>query len=343
MGLGLKSVGLSVIVPAYNEAENVVQLGDQLTRVLKTLSIEWEVIYVDDGSSDDTFKRLAAIAQETPGVFVVRLRRNYGQTAAISAGVDRARGDTVILLDADLQNDPQDIPRLLEQINAGYDVVSGWRKNRHDPWLTRVLPSKIANALISWVSGVHLHDYGCTLSAYRREVLEPVRLYGEMHRFIPAYAAWNGARITELPVEHHRRQAGRSKYGLGRTGRVLLDLITVKFLGTYTTKPMYAFGSIGGLMALAGFLSLVVAVIQKLVPPFVKLHNNPLTLLAAVLVIIAIQLILMGLLAELIVRTYYESQGRPTYLIREVVAADEAPGRPALPRVVSPRSIERES
>ncbi len=339
----MKPVGLSVIVAAYNEAENVVRLNEQLTSVLRTLPRDWELIYVDDGSTDRTFEYLSSIARENPAITVIRLRRNYGQTAAISAGLDQSTGEVVVLIDGDLQNDPADIPRLLEQIDAGYDVVSGWRKHRQDPLLTRILPSTLANLLISWVSGVHLHDYGCTLSAYRREVLEPVRLYGEMHRFIPAYAAWNGARITELPVDHHRRVAGHSKYGLGRTWRVMLDLITVKFLGTYTTKPMYAFGAIGGFMALAAFAAVIIAVIQKLVPPFVKLHNNPLTLLAAALVIIAIQLILMGLLAELIVRTYYESQGRTTYLVREVVNAQRpaASVPPPRPRVVGPAPAER--
>ena len=340
----MKPPGLSVVIAAYNEAENVTPLNQQLVSVLTTLPLDWEVIYVDDGSTDATFARLSAIAREQPGISVVRLRRNFGQTAAISAGLERARGEVIVLLDADRQNDPADIPKLLQVLTSGYDVVNGWRKDRQDPWLSRVLPSKIANLLISWVSGVHLHDYGCTLSAYRREVLEPVRLYGEMHRFIPAYAAWNGARITELAVSHHPRLAGRSKYGIGRTFRVLLDLITVKFLGTYTTKPMYAFGSIGGLMALGALIAVVLAVIQKLVPPYVKLHNNPLTLLAGVLIIVAIQLLLMGLLAELVVRTYYESQGRPTYLVREVVSA-EAPPKARRPsgRLVAESSAERQT
>ena len=333
-----------MVVAAYNEAENIPRLNEQITAVLRTLDLDWELIYVDDGSVDATFGEMRAIAKEDPAVTVIRLRRNYGQTAAISAGLDRATGDIIVLLDADLQNDPADIPRLLEVLNSGYDVVNGWRKDRQDPWLTRVLPSRIANQVISWVSGVPLHDYGCTISAYRREVLEPVRLYGEMHRFIPAYAAWNGARITEIPVRHHPRQAGRSKYGIGRTGRVLLDLITVKFLGSYTTKPMYAFGAVGGFMALAAFVALLIAVIEKLAPPYVKLHNNPLTLLAAVLIIVAIQLLLMGLLAELIVRTYYESQGRTTYLVREVVSADGAAiSRPTPPRLVAKSSSERDT
>jgi glycosyltransferase involved in cell wall biosynthesis len=250
----------------------------------------------------------------------------------------------MVLLDADLQNDPADIPRLLEKINQGYDVVSGWRSRRRDPWLSRTLPSKIANGLISSVTGVHLHDFGCTLKAYRREVLEPVRLYGEMHRFLPALASWSGASITEIAVNHRPRQAGRSKYGLSRTFRVLLDLLTVKFLGSYATKPMYPFGFIGGLMALGSIVAVVIALIQKLAPPYVKLHNNPLTLLAGVLLIIAIQLLLMGLLAELIARTYFESQRRPTYLVREIVRG----GRPApiaspVVRLGTASAVEREA
>jgi glycosyltransferase involved in cell wall biosynthesis len=280
-----------------------------------------EVLIVDDGSGDDSFPRLKAAAATRPWLRLVRFRRNFGQTAAMAAGFDRARGAYVVPMDADLQNDPDDIPMLLRRLEEGFDIVSGWRKNRQDKALSRRLPSKIANWLIGRVSGVRLHDYGCTLKAYRREVLEPVRLYGEMHRFIPVYAKWSGARITEQVVRHHPRKEGKSKYGLARTFKVLLDLTTVKFLGDYSTKPLYLFGLWGVLSIAAGVISGAVTIIEKLVNPLIYAHRNPLLLLAVMLFVVGVQLIGMGLLAELLVRTYHESQRKPVYLIAEEVNA----------------------
>jgi glycosyltransferase involved in cell wall biosynthesis len=326
---------ISVILPVYNEQDNIPLLHAQLKQALDALSRSYEIVYVDDGSKDASFLRLSYIASHDPTVTVIRFRRNFGQTAAMAAGLDQSQGSIVILMDADLQNDPADIARLLEKIDEGYDVVSGWRKNRKDAFINRKLPSMLANRLISKVTGVHLHDYGCSLKAYRREVLENVRLYGEMHRFIPAYASWNGALITEIPVNHHARKYGKSKYGIGRTIRVLLDLITVKFLGTYTTKPIYAFGFISIIFGLASVASLGVTVAQALTPPYVRIHNNPLTLLSAILLVVAIQVILMGLLAELIMRTYYESQGKVPYRIRSIVTAASAAARTHRPTALS--------
>jgi glycosyltransferase involved in cell wall biosynthesis len=317
-------IKLSIVLAVYNEEENILRLHAELKQALTALGQTYEIIYVDDGSKDASFQRLSQVASDDPSVTVIRFRRNYGQTAALSAGINHSQGEIIILMDADLQNDPADIQHLLEKMEEGYDVVSGWRKHRQDQFLKRKLPSKLANALISKVTGVHLHDYGCTLKAYRREVLKPVRLYGEMHRFIPAYAFWSGALITEIPVNHRARQFGKSKYGLSRTLRVLLDLITVKFLGGYSTKPLYAFGFVGALLMLASLVSAFTALGQSLLPPYVRLHNNPLTLLGAILMVLAIQIILMGLLAELIMRTYYESQGKPTYIIRTVLSSRAA-------------------
>ena len=316
----MRSRELSVIIAVYNEEENILPLHTELKDALEQLKRTYEIIYVDDGSQDASFFHLSSIAEQDPTVTVIRFRRNYGQTAALSAGIDRSQGDIIVLMDADLQNDSSEIARLLDRIEDGYDVVSGWRKHRQDEFLRRKLPSKVANALISRVTGVHLHDYGCTLKAYRREVLKSTRLYGEMHRFIPAYASWAGARITEIPVNHRARRFGKSKYGLTRTLRVLLDLITVKFLAGYSTKPIYAFGFVGILLGLASLLSVGAAVGQAVLPPYVRIHNNPLTLLGAILIVLAIQIILMGLLAEIIMRTYYESQGKRTYMIRTVVS-----------------------
>jgi len=273
-------------------------------------------------------------------VRVVSFRRNFGQTAAVQAGIDNSRGEILVFMDGDMQNDPHDIPRLLEKIDQGYDVASGWRKSREDH-ASRVLPSKIANWIIARVTGVPLHDFGCTLKAYRREVIEDVKLYGEMHRFIPVYASWVGARIAELPVSHRRRAFGRSKYSLSRTSRVLLDLFTVKLLGSYSTKPIYFFGFAAfGLWALA-FLCAAIVIVQKLLPPHPYAHDNPLLLLAVFLAIVGVQFILMGLLAELSIRTYHESQGKSVYVVREVIEGQEMGSSHPSPRP-SPRGGEGE-
>ena len=314
-----RKVDCSVIVPVYEEEDNLVPLHARITEVLAPTGSDYEVIYVDDGSRDHSFARLQEIAADDERVIVVQFRRNFGQTAALAAGIAQARGEVLVFLDADLQNDPADIPRLLAKIDEGYDVVSGWRVNRQDAAVSRRLPSHIANSLISAVTGVHIHDYGCTLKAYRREVVEHIHLYGEMHRFIPAHAAWVGASITEIPVDHHPRLHGRSKYGIGRTMKVVLDLLTVKFLGSYSTKPIYVFGGLGLATILLSCVSGVLLVAQKLVIG-VWMIRSPLLLLSAMLFIVGVQLILMGLLAEIGVRTYHESQTKPTYVIRQVLS-----------------------
>jgi len=313
---------LSVVVPLLDEQENLRPLYDQITGALDG-RYEYEVLFIDDGSTDDSFDILKDFHRSNARVRVVRFRRNFGQTAAMSAGFAHARGRVIIAMDADLQNDPADIPMLLAKLEEGYDVVSGWRKKRHDNAVTRLLPSRIANWLISKITGVQLHDYGCTLKAYRREVLAETKLYGEMHRFIPALASWSGARIAECVVNHRPRTAGVAKYGLARTWKVILDLITVKFLGSFSTKPIYIFGGLGGLTALFAFLFGLLVIVQK-VHSGTDMSGNPLLILTAVLMLATIQFILMGLLAELLVRTYHESQNRPTYVVKEVL---ESPGR----------------
>jgi glycosyltransferase involved in cell wall biosynthesis len=323
---------LSVVIPCYNEEESLPALFEALDRAMPKLEKSFEVIVVDDGSRDGSWKLLREAAARRPWLRVVRLRRNFGQTAAMSAGFDRAQGDVVVPMDADLQNDPEDIGRLLAQMDEGYDVVSGWRKDRKDKAVSRRLPSIIANWLIGRVTGVRIHDYGCTLKAYRREVLREVHLYGEMHRFVPALAAWAGARIGELVVTHHPRRAGKSKYGIGRTMKVVLDLMTVKFLGGYSTKPIYVFGALGFFLCALGVIAAAVVVGQKFYLPDAPAHRNPLLLLATLLFIIGVQSVMLGLLAEIGVRTYHESQKKPIYVVREEasggvvksVGADEA-------------------
>jgi glycosyltransferase involved in cell wall biosynthesis len=324
---------VSIVIPCFNEEQTVARLCaalDDAVGKLVAAGRPTEVILVDDGSQDDTFPRLKAAAATRPWLRLVRFRRNFGQTAAMAAGFERARGAYVVPMDADLQNDPDDIPMLLGRIEEGYDIVSGWRKNRQDKAISRKLPSKIANWLIGRVTGVRLHDYGCTLKAYRREVLEPVRLYGEMHRFIPVYAKWSGAKITEQVVRHHARKEGKSKYGIGRTLKVVLDLLTVKFLGDYSTKPLYLFGFWGFVSAMLGVVSGIITLVDKWVNPTHYAHRNPLLLLAVMLFVVGIQLLGMGLLAELLVRTYHESQSKPVYLIGEEVnvPAVEPPAPP---------------
>ncbi len=315
---------LSVVVPLLDERDNLRPLYDQIKQAIDGRYV-YEILFVDDGSTDGGFEILKEFHDADPHVRVIRFRKNFGQTAALSAGFAHARGDVIIAMDADLQNDPADIPMLVARLHEGYDVVSGWRKERHDKALTRRLPSRMANWLISTITGVKLHDYGCTLKAYRREVLAETKLYGEMHRFIPALASWSGARITECVVNHRPRTAGVAKYGLARTWKVILDLITVKFLGSFSTKPIYIFGGLGALTTVGAILSGLMVLYQKFIASYhLAMNRNPLLVLTAMLITATIQFILMGLLAELLVRTYHESQGRPTYVIREVLDASGA-------------------
>jgi glycosyltransferase involved in cell wall biosynthesis len=310
---------LSLVIPVYNEEENLPLLMDAICNALEPLKEDWEVIFVDDGSRDGSLNVLENLVVKNPEhARVVVLRRNFGQTAAIEAGIDHSRGDTIILLDADMQNDPADIPMLLAKLDEGYDLVSGWRKDRKDNRLTRTLPSNMANGLISWVTGVHLHDYGCTLKAYRREALEGFRLYGEMHRFIPVFAHSIGARIAELPVRHHPRKFGKAKYGLERTVKVVLDLFTVKFLLDYSHKPMRLFGGTGMILILGSGILLASLAIRKLVEG-ISILPSPLFSLGVMFFILGFQSILMGLIAELLARTYHESQRKPTYTVRKTL------------------------
>jgi glycosyltransferase involved in cell wall biosynthesis len=311
---------ISIIIPVYNESENLLLLHQALSKAMESVQQPWEVIYVNDGSLDDSGAKLDTLALSDPDhVGVVELRRNFGQTAAISAGIDNAEGDVIVLLDADLQNDPADIPMMIDKIGEGNDVVSGWRVNRQDKFLSRRIPSQIANALISFVTGVHLHDYGCTLKAYRREVLTGFRLYGEMHRFIPAYASLVGASIIEVPVHHHARKFGKTKYGLSRTAKVILDLFTVKFMLSFSHKPIYLFGGTGALLIGLSLLILTVLIINRIL--FLEhMIRSPLLLMSVMLFIMGFQSILLGLIAELLARTYHESQHKPTYTIRRVIA-----------------------
>ncbi len=317
---------ISVFLPVYNEEPNLLPLHAKLDEALKKLGRSAEIIYVDDGSNDGSLKILREIAEVDERVRVVALKRNYGQTAAMAAGIDAASGKVLIPMDADLQNDPADIVRLLEKLDQGYDVVSGWRKKRKDKMVTRKIPSMLANRLISWIGGVPLHDYGCSLKAYRRESLQDVRLYGEMHRFIPIYASWAGARVAEIPVEHHPRTMGKSKYGLSRTIKVIFDLITIKFMASYQTKPLYLFGWAGLLTFAVSFLSALLACLMKFVswPHHADFIQTPLPVMAMVMLVLGIQLFLMGLLAEMMVRTYHESQAKSIYAVRERIGFDES-------------------
>ncbi len=313
---------ISVVIPAYNEEENIPVLYERLKNVLERLGENYEVIFVDDGSEDRTPEVLRDIAKRDRSVKVVRFRRNYGQTAAMYAGFEHAKGDVIITMDADLQNDPEDIPVLLEKVREGYDIVSGWRKDRKDPFLSRKLPSSVANWIISKVTGVELHDYGCTLKAYRAEIAKRYRLYGDMHRFLPALARRFGAKITEIPVRHHPRLYGKSKYGIGRTIRVILDIFLVKFLNEYITKPLYMFGGAGFFLFVAGFLIELYLTALKLFTG-ADIGNRPLLLLGVLLILAGIQLLSTGIIAELIVRTYYESSGEKPYVIEETINIEE--------------------
>ena len=331
-----------MVVPIFNEEGSIEALHAELTAVMAGLGRSFEIVYVDDGSRDGSFALLRTVAASHPSVRVVRFRRNFGQTAALQAGIDHSRGEVLVFMDGDLQNDPAAIPVLLDELDRGFDVVSGWRKDRKDPFLSRRLPSMLANSLISRVTGVRLNDYGCTLKAYRRDVLRDLRLYGEMHRFIPAYASWAGAAITEVAVNHRPRLHGRSKYGITRTLRVVLDLITVKFLGSFATKPIYVFGTVGLGLWLLGGLCAIEVLLERFLPPHTYAHNNPMLLLAVFLAILGMQSIMMGLLAEVLVRTYHESQDKPTFVIREIVdspRSEPAPG-PA-PRAATARTGPR--
>jgi glycosyltransferase involved in cell wall biosynthesis len=316
-------MNLSLIIPVYNEEQNLPILYDSIQQAMRPIQGSWEVIFVDDGSRDHSFDVLGALVEKDPEhMRVLSFRRNFGQTAAIAAGLDHACGETIVLLDADMQNDPADIPMLLAKLDEGYDLVSGWRKDRKDNRLTRTIPSNLANGLISWATGVHLHDYGCTLKAYRRDALEGFRLYGEMHRFIPVFAHAVGAKITELPVTHHARKFGKANYGLERTIKIILDLFTVKFLLSYSNKPIYLFGGAGAVLMSIGAIDLLFLLIRRTfygVPVF----TSPLLQIGVMFFIMGFQSVLMGLIAELLARTYHESQQKPTYTVRKTINISE--------------------
>ena len=318
---------ISIVIPVYNERENLTPLHEAMSEALR--GFDYELVFVNDGSSDGSSQGLQELAEkDAEHTVVVELRRNFGQTAAIAAGIDHASGQVIVMIDADLQNDPADIPKMIEKIAEGYDVASGWRVRRKDAFLTRTLPSRMANALISWVTGVRLHDYGCTLKAYRREVLQGFRLYGEMHRFIPAYAGSVGARIVEVPVNHRPRLYGKAKYGLERTLKVILDLFTVKFLISFAGKPIYLFGGAGLVLILPSVLVLLFLMVRRLVLQ-VGVLSSPLFQTSTMFLILGFQSILMGLIAELLVRTYHESQAKPTYSVRRILnGAKQGDDRP---------------
>lgn len=310
---------LSVIVPVYNEQENLPGLYEEIKKTLQG-KYNYELIFIDDGSTDKSFDILSEICRQDQKVTVIRFRTNFGQTAALSAGFEHANGKIIVPLDGDRQNDPADIERLIKKLDEGYDIVSGWRRRRHDNALTRLLPSWVANWVIRSITGVKLHDFGCTLKAYRYESIKEIRLYGEMHRFIPALASWSGEKVTEMEVNHRPRSAGKTKYGLNRTFKVILDLLTVKFLMSYSTKPIYVFGGLGILSGFGAVLTGMVVLYQKFISTaHLSMNRNPLLILVAILIMASIQLVLMGLLAEMQVRTYHESQGRPIYSIDRIL------------------------
>lgn len=333
-----EKVDLSIVIPVFNEEENLHDLYSRLTDALSKLKKTYEIIFIDDGSTDLSFKILREIAQTHTNIRAIRFRRNFGQTAAMSAGFDYACGEVIVPMDADLQNDPLDVERLLEKLDDGYDIVSGWRANRQDGFFLRRIPSILANRLISWMTGVYLHDFGCTLKAYRREILENINLYGELHRFIPAFAKLIGARMAEIKVRHHPRARGKSKYGISRTIRVILDLITVKFLMSYSTRPIQIFGLVGLIFFLAGISICGYLTIGKLFFPagvesgflsylfaatgergFSLVERMPMLILGVLLLFTGIQFITMGLIGELVIRTYHESQKKPIYVIRDII------------------------
>ena len=325
---------LSIVVPVYNEVENVEALCERIHEALQQLKLLYEVVLVDDGSTDGTWEKLVELTRKFPCLHLIRLRANFGQTAAMSAGLKNSKGDVIITLDADLQNDPADIPLLLERLTDEIDAVSGWRKDRKDPFISRRLPSMMANALISRITGVPLHDYGCTLKAYRREVIQDVQLYGEMHRFIPALVSWVGGKVGEVVVRHHPRRFGTSKYGISRTFRVILDLMTVKFLLQYSRGPMQIFGKIGAIFGLPGVLMLAWMVVANIsfrlfgTELGAGLIKRPFWIMTSfMLIFFGVQFVCMGLLAEIQIRTWHESQDKPIYVVKETVKSlPETPG-----------------
>lgn len=318
-----ENVDISIIIPVFNEEDNIDRLYEEIVAVMRTLDDEYEIIFIDDGSSDGSLGLLTALRGKNKKVKIISFRKNFGQTAALSAGFDHARGDTVVTMDADLQNDPADIPVLLEKIKQGYDLVSGWRYDRKDKWWSRRLPSTLANRLISWATDVKLNDYGCTLKAIKKEVVKNITLYGELHRFIPAVASWMGVRIAEVKVNHRPRVAGESKYGISRVFRVLLDLITVKFLLSYSGRPIQFFGIPGLICGFVGGAMALYLSFQKLVLGM-ALGDRPLLLLAVLLILVGVQFIVFGLLGELQIRTYHESLRKPIYFIREKHGVDDS-------------------
>jgi len=309
---------LSIVIPIYNEKESVKILYEKLNKTLSGMGLDYEVLMIDDGSIDSTYDELSDVHKKDDKFKVIRFRRNFGQTAAMSAGFYYAKGDVIVTMDADLQNDPADIPEMLKMMDKGYDIVSGWRKNRQDKAFTRRFPSVVANKIISVLTRVHLHDYGCTLKAYRREVIKNIDLYGEMHRYIPAVASWMGVKVAEIPVKHHGRKFGRSKYGMSRTIRVILDIITIKFLLSYSQRPIQIFGLMGLFSTLGGILVTAYLIVMRLFFGQ-SLADRPLFILSIFIIFIGIQLITMGLLAEILMRVYHEAQNKPTYVVKDIL------------------------
>lgn len=315
---------LSVVIPVFNEEKNIEELYQELESILSGIGKQFEIIFIDDGSTDDSFTLLKRMQKKDDRVVVIKLRKNFGQTAALSAGFDHAVGDIVITMDGDLQNDPKDIPKLLKIIEEGFDMACGWRFNRKDRFINRRLPSMLANKIISWTTNVKLHDYGCTLKAFRKEVVEGINLYGEMHRFIPAVASTMGVSIEEVKVNHRARKYGTSKYGISRTIRVILDLITIKFLLSYATRPIQIFGLLGFFSAMGGSGLVILMAIQRQVYK-IPMANRPLLLLAILLIFIGLQFVTLGLLGELQARTYHETQNKPIYVIRNILKGENKP------------------
>ena len=316
---GKSRIDISIVIPIYNERESIEKLYDNLNKALSEMDLKYEVLLIDDGSIDGTFDELLKVHNKNKLFKIIRFRKNFGQTSAISAGFNYAEGEIVVTLDADLQNDPKDIPVLLDKLNEGYDIVSGWRKNRKDKAVTRRFPSIVANRLISRLTGVRLHDYGCTLKAYRKEVIKNISLYGEMHRYIPAIASWMGVKVTEVPVTHHSRKYGRSKYGISRTTKVIFDIITVKFLLSYSQSPIQIFGLLGLFPGMIGFIMTIYLVIMRIFF-HQSLSDRPLFILSIFMIFIGIQLITIGLLAEVLVRVYHKVQNKETYVIKEIIS-----------------------